>query len=1133
MASTSAANTTHTHMYDVFLSFRGIDTRCSFTDYLYKELLGAGLCIFRDDNAIDRGEEIKSEIETAIIKSRASIVVLSKNYANSKWCLNELCLILDQRRNYNHFVLPVFYLVEPTDVKHKLCSSIKGSNWTMDDVGRWNAALTEVASLAGMTLKGQTYETKFIKNVVKRVKLKLDLKLVSTPAHLTGIETRVEDISSWMENKQYNAIAICGMGGIGKTTLAQCIYNSNKHKFEKSSFVEKIGENYKHGLRRLLKQLLRDVSGDQKMKISSALEGTSKIEDVLPTKKMLIVLDDIDDQEQLSTLLGTKVFHAESKIIITTRLRHIDAWCASESLRCFEELAKQLAQYCGGNPLALKVLGSSLFVNDEDTHKRKVMIKIWRDRLNSLNSSKGDLDCKIQNVLRKSFDSLQFDSHKELFLDIACFFVGESEDMVTLWRDDLHVKYGVMTLINSCLLSISPTNKLAMHQLLQDMGRKIVCEESKDPSKRSRVWHYDESYTVLRKGDGSNTIECLALDMPKAKQWMGLEQLALTTNSLARMYKLKLLQLKNVTLTGSYEKFPELRWLCWHGCPLETMHPGLLQSSLVVIDMSYGHMETFEVPMVLHSLKILNLKECYKLVSICNFYHLPKLEELLLSNCSNLTHLCKSIGDLESLALLDLKWCTKLLNASSNKKNVKSSPERSRIDGANSENRLFSLPCWLKFLYLSNCNIEYNNEVQVAFHDTSCFNLYLENNPFKLLPNSIDLKMVKTLNLYSCPNLKSLSCIPSTLEELYVDRCKSLERITFQSGRFSLEQFSYEGCSKLSEVQGLFKLVPIANIHEADLVQHMQWIKEYEDNEVDLVGDEITRGRDWQIQMLYEYGIMSTYIQGIKDQDMTPYEYKSPIPNFSFLVPSDKTKQTIQGLHVSCLYRSSIFKNKERWLLFAKIKNISKGLTWVYNPMVYCNPRVDEDVMWLSYWPIGNKLDAGDEVSVSIIVDEGVIASKCSASLCILQPRHPTPCPLQYRFGEVVLPLSRSLPFRFLLPHHPFSSLLPPQIGMQIRQIPLLHPANPSPLHLSSVPFAHKYVNGEGDNCENTMHGEVIRGDMSEFKVTAEGVTTEGYYLCRRNFFGSETSSKLKELFGNDIDYPVSQGWRKTRRSKI
>nr|GEW77940.1 TMV resistance protein N-like [Tanacetum cinerariifolium] len=160
----------------------------------------------------------------------------------------------------------------------------------------------------------------------------------------------------------------------------------------------------------------------------------------------------------------------------------------------FEDLAVQLAKYCEGNPLA-QVLGSSLFVSAEDPINS--MIEIWSSRMNSLKSLKGDLDSKIQCVPQKSFESLPYPSDKELFLHIACLFIGAKKDGVaTLFEDDYQAKAGIMTLINRCLLIITPAGTLAMHQLIRDMGRKIVCDESKDAAKRSRVWQDDESYRV-------------------------------------------------------------------------------------------------------------------------------------------------------------------------------------------------------------------------------------------------------------------------------------------------------------------------------------------------------------------------------------------------------------------------------------------------------------------------------------------------------------------------------------------------------------------------------------------------------------------------------------------------------------
>ncbi|KAM0031146.1 putative TIR domain-containing protein [Helianthus debilis subsp. tardiflorus] len=107
-SSTSSSSGDKPCSYDVFLSFSGEDTRNSFTDHLYHKLIQAGIHTFRDNEEINRGEKLKSEFKEAIKESRASIVVLSENYATSTWCLDELLLILEQRRECNHFVLPVF-----------------------------------------------------------------------------------------------------------------------------------------------------------------------------------------------------------------------------------------------------------------------------------------------------------------------------------------------------------------------------------------------------------------------------------------------------------------------------------------------------------------------------------------------------------------------------------------------------------------------------------------------------------------------------------------------------------------------------------------------------------------------------------------------------------------------------------------------------------------------------------------------------------------------------------------------------------------------------------------------------------------------------------------------------------------
>ncbi|KAK1420710.1 hypothetical protein QVD17_22528 [Tagetes erecta] len=1033
MASTSLSS--HTR-YDVFLSFRGEDTRNSFTDHLYNALLRAGLRTFRDDDEIDRGQEIKPELKNAIRESRASIVVLSKNYADSGWCLDELVLILEQRQNINQFVLPVFYHVDPSDVRNQRHSfSIQGSKWREVKVKQWKVALTEVSNLAGITVSGS--ETDVISKIVDTVYRKLDLKLLSTPANLTGIQTRAQAIISWLKDEQSNTniVAVCGMGGSGKTTLAQYIYNSNKQNFESSSFLQDITMHKKQhdGLRGLQKQLLRDVLGGRNDSISNVLEGTCKIEGALEIKRALIVLDDIADPDELIALLGTKKFHAQSKIIITTRHLDMQGWFGPISRTChmyklellndneslellschafgskipmegFEVLALQLAQYCEGNPLALKVLGSSLFVSDRDPHIRHGMIEIWKSTLSSMNSLKGDLDRKIEGILRRSFDSLPLDSHRELFLHIACFFIDEYIDFViNILEDEWHVTAGIRTLFNKCLLTLSPINKLMMHQLLQEMGRKIVREESKDPAKRSIVWNDDDSYRVLRKGKGSDTIEDLALDMRNLKK--GTKNVAFSTSSIANMDQLKFLKLRYVELTGPYDDFPELIWLSWQGSPLKTIPDGLLMSSLVAIDMSNGALEKFEPPTLLDCAKIVNLYGCRNLVSVVNLDLIPNLESLILWNCTSLTYICETIGELEKLGLLDLNRCNKLWK---NKQ---------------LETCLFSIPKSLQVLYLDYCDL---NDMPVVLHPQSFFEMSLAGNLFEYLPNNIDLTMLRVLTLSSCPNLKSILCLPSTLQDLYTDWCTSLEKITFQSRRYTLQNFVYEGCFKLSEIQGLFKLVSVSELDESYL-GHMKWIKAYQDLKVDLVGDTVTKGRIWHIQMLHEYGIRSIFLPSIKN--LTFDDYTSSSAFLSFDVPLHQEKSRIQGLNITCLYRTKGENQVIRGLL-VRIVNYTKDLAWLYNPVVHCKPTVDDDVMWLSYWPIGNTLDVGDKVYVTIIEYNELIVNGCGASLVYMD-----------------------------------------EDGYEIDQ---------------------------QENTENyTKEEEVIGGNLSEFEVAPRH-----YYLCRRDLF--------------------------------
>ena len=156
LLSSSSSSSSRRWIYDVFLSFRGEDTRNSFTDHLYVALQRSSITTFRDNEKLERGKSIAPELLKAIEESRFAIVILSRNYASSTWCLDELAKIIRCMKEMEMTILPIFYKVDPSNVrnqkgtfaqafaKHEKC--LKGN---IEKVQTWRAALNEVANLSG------------------------------------------------------------------------------------------------------------------------------------------------------------------------------------------------------------------------------------------------------------------------------------------------------------------------------------------------------------------------------------------------------------------------------------------------------------------------------------------------------------------------------------------------------------------------------------------------------------------------------------------------------------------------------------------------------------------------------------------------------------------------------------------------------------------------------------------------------------------------------------------------------------------------------------------------------------------------------------------------------------------------
>nr|AXU93574.1 RPP4/RPP5-like protein [Arabidopsis thaliana] len=837
----AASSSSGRRRYDVFPSFSGVDVRKTFLSHLLKALDGKSINTFID-HGIERSRTIAPELISAIREARISIVIFSKNYASSTWCLNELVEIHKCFNDLGQMVIPVFYDVDPSEVRkqtgefgkvfEKTCEVSKDKQ-PGDQKQRWVQALTDIANIAGEDFLNGPNEAHMVEKISNDVSNKLITRSKCFD-DFVGIEAHIEAINLLcLESKEARMVGIWGQSGIGKSTIGRALFSQLSIQFPLRAFLtykSTSGSDVSGMKLSWEKELLSEILGQKDIKI----EHFGVVEQRLKHKKVLILLDDVDNLEFLKTLVGkVEWFGPGSRVIVITQDRQLlkahdinliyEVEFPSEHLALtmlcrsafgkdsppddFKELAFEVAKLAGHLPLGLNVLGSSL---------RRRGKKEWMEMMPRLrNGLNGD----IMKTLRVSYDRLH-QKDQDMFLCIACLFNGFEVSYV---KDLLEDNVGLTMLSEKSLIRITPDGHIEMHNLLEKLGREIDRAKSKgNPGKRQFLTNFEDIHEVVTEKTGTETL--LGIRLP-FEEYFSTRPLLIDKESFKGMRNLQYLKIGDWSDGGQPQSLVylplKLRLLDWDDCPLKSLPSTFKAEYLVNLIMKYSKLEKlWEGTLPLGSLKKMNLLCSKNLKEIPDLSNARNLEELDLEGCESLVTLPSSIQNAIKLRklhcsgviLIDLKSLEGMCNLEY------LSVDCSRMEGTQG---IVYFPSKLRLLLWNNCplkrlhsnfKVEYlvklrmeNSDLEKLWDGTqplgSLKQMYLRGS--KYLKEIPDLSLAINLEKLDFAECESLVTLPSSIQNaiklIFLDMsdCKKLESFPTDLNLESLEYLDLTGCPNL------------------------------------------------------------------------------------------------------------------------------------------------------------------------------------------------------------------------------------------------------------------------------------------------------------------------------------------------